>query len=49
MTLVSKKKSKKSSAFLKLNEKDLEDIALIYDDIRAVYRKSKYFVDKELA
>ena len=49
MTLVSKKKNKKSTAFLKLNEKDLEDIAVIYDDIRSVYKKSKYFVDKELA
>jgi hypothetical protein len=34
---------------MKLNEKDLEDIAVIYDDIRDVYRRSKYFVDKELA
>ena len=34
---------------MKLNEKDLEDIAIIYDDIREVYRRNKYFVDKELA
>jgi dsDNA-binding SOS-regulon protein len=27
----------------------LEDIAVIYDDIRDVYRRNKYFVDKELA
>lgn len=34
---------------MKLSEKDLEEIAIIYDDIREVYKKSKYFVDKELA
>ena len=34
---------------MRLNEKDLEDIAVIYDDIRDVYRRNKYFVDKELA
>lgn len=43
------KKTKQSSTAMKLNEKDLEEIALIYDDIREVYKKSKYFVDKELA
>jgi hypothetical protein len=34
---------------MSLNEKDLEEIASVYDDIRALYKKSKYFVDKELA
>lgn len=34
---------------MRLNQKDLEDIAVIYDDIRQVYRRNKYFVDKELA
>jgi hypothetical protein len=28
------KKNKQSSTAMKLNEKDLEEIALIYDDIR---------------
>lgn len=33
---------------MKLEEKDLEEIGQIYDDIRDVYKRSKYFADKEL-
>ena len=40
------KKHKNHGQTMKLNEKDLEDIAVIYDDIRDVYRRNKYFVDK---
>jgi uncharacterized protein YjiS (DUF1127 family) len=48
MAIVTKKQKERSNV-MKLNEKDLEDIALIYDDIREVYKRNKYFVDKELA
>jgi hypothetical protein len=34
---------------MRLNEKELEEIAVIYDDIREVYKRNKYFVDRELA
>lgn len=34
---------------MKLSEHDLEHIALVYDDIREMFKKSKYYVDKELA
>ena len=34
---------------MKLNEQDLEHIALVYDDIREMFKRSKYYVDKELA
>jgi hypothetical protein len=40
------RKVKKSQ--LKLEEKDLEEIGMVYDQIREVYKKSKYMVDKEL-
>ena len=38
------KKNKKNQ--LKLEEKDLEEIGQVYDDIREIYKKSKYMVDK---
>lgn len=44
-TLVNKKQ-KQSSSVMKLNEHDLEHIALIYDDIREIFKRSKYYVDK---
>ena len=34
---------------LKLTEKDLEEVGTIYDEVRDIYKSSKYFVDKELA
>ena len=40
------KKVKKNQ--LKLEQKDLEEIGMVYDQIRDVYKKSKYMVDKEL-
>lgn len=43
------KKQKQSSSVMKLNEQDLEHIAVIYDDIRELFKRSKYYVDKELA
>lgn len=43
---VQQKKMKKNS--LKLEEKDLEEIGQVYDDIRDVYKRAKYMVDKEL-
>lgn len=43
---VQQKKIKKNS--LKLEERDLEEIGQVYDDIREVYKKAKYMVDKEL-
>ena len=43
------KKQKAASSLMKLNEQDLEHIALVYDDIREMFKRSKYYVDKELA
>ena len=41
--------NRKKKAANDLSEQDLENVAILYDEIRGIYRDSKYMVDKELA